>query len=56
MWDEVRLEVGQQREHQLRDMGCFSIMRVYADSFYVYGIVNRILKNDAPEGHQCHGS
>ena len=55
-WDEVRLEVGQQREHQLRDMGCFSIMRVHADSFSVYEIVNRILKNDASEDHQCHGS
>ena len=31
-------------------------MRVHADSFSVYEIVNRILRNDAPEGHQCHGN
>ena len=31
-------------------------MRVHADCFSVYEIVNHILKNDAPEDHQCHGS
>ena len=52
-WDEVDLEVGQQREQVLKDIHWKEmlqqgsvIMRVHADSASAWEIVNHILKND----------
>ena len=55
-WDEVNLEVGQQREQELKDIHWKEmlqqgsvIMRVHADSASAWEIVNHILKNDRIE-------
>ena len=53
-WDEIRLEIGQQRERELKDIYWKEmvqqgsvIMRVHTDSSSAWEIVNRILQNDA---------